>query len=315
MNRYVLELENDVLLNIRPLIKFLKENENKDIFIQVNQESHDLRATGVYDIVEMFTFNSVTVNTANAIESHPHYLIDNGYWYHWLNDIYGFNFTEDYHWNQSKIFGCFYGRPSASRLGISSYLHNKYKNQSLIKVRFNTSNEDNRKHFELQKIYSWDSNLLPVASFLNSIEEYQSEFHAYSYQTFEYDFSNPINYLYKNIFIDLVVEAHLVGDSFYPTEKLSRAILCQKPFIAMAPVHYLRYLRQTGFRTFGQFWDESYDDLGEKERYLAVLKLIDYFGKLTPLELVNLNMQIQDITKHNYQLLINNKYNKKVRKI
>jgi hypothetical protein len=317
MNSYTLELENDQIHNIIPLVEFLSSNQGNDIKIEVNQESHCLRFCGIYDLLDKFNFSSVTIYTANAVEYHDKYLIKSLYqWYHWLRCIDKFNRSIQYDWNQSNIFGCFYGRPSASRIGIASYLNTNYPTQSLIKLRFNTFDEDRRKNFELQKLYSWHPEILSsVADLLDNIKENLSEFHAYDYTTFEYDYGNDLNLQYRHIFVDLIVEATLAGNSFYPTEKVVRAMLCKKPFIAMAPTFYLRYLKQMGFKTFDEFWSEDYDDLGSKNRYFAILQIIDKLGNLSTEQLLDLNVKLQPIVEHNYQLLLDNNFLKSVDRI
>jgi hypothetical protein len=307
VNRYTLELENDQIHNIIPLIEFLSSNQGNDIEIIVNQEFHCLRFCKIYDLLDKFNFNSVTIYTANPVEYHDKYLIKPLYhWSAWFSrdSINSFDYSIDYDWNQSNIFGCFYGRPNASRIGIASYLNKNYPTQSLIKLRFDTVNEDQRRNFELQKLYSWHPEILPsVADLLANIEKKLSEFHAYNYTTFKYDFSNDLNLQYRHIFVDLIVEATLAGNSFCPSEKVARAILCKKPFIAMAPAFYLRYLKQMGFKTFDEVWSEDYDDLELKNRYFAILKIIDKLGNLSTEQLLELNNKLQPIVEHNYQLL------------
>jgi hypothetical protein len=317
VNRYTLELENDQIHNIIPLVEFLSSNQDNDIEIEVNQESHCLRFCGIYDLIDKFKFNTVTIYTANAVEYHDKYLIKSPYhWYHWLKRIQKFNHSIQYNWDQSTVFGCFYGRPNASRIGIVSYLHKNYPTQSLIKLRFNAVDETTRKNFELQKLYSWHPEILTsAADLLDKIDQYQSIHHAYDYATFEYDYGNDLNLQYRHIFVDIVVEAALAGNSFYPTEKVVRAMLCKKPFIAMAPMFYLQYLRQMGFKTFSEVWSEDYDNLGLKNRYFAILQLIDKLSGLNTDQLLALNNKLQSIVEHNYQLLVDNKFLKSVTRI
>ena len=318
MNQYTLELENDQLLNIIPFVAFLKRNEGNAIQIIVNQESHDITTTGVVDLIDQFEFKSVQINTSNSIESHNKYHINNNNWYHWFTNILKFDYSFDYTWKGSKIFGCFYGRPTASRLGIVSYLHNNYPEQFVAKVRFDVNDQDSRKRFEIQKLYEWDQTAInQLSTFLSSIEKYKSEttFHAYEYSTWDYDYSNQLNYLYKDILIDLVAESHLLGNSFYPTEKIVRAILCRKAFIVMSPVNYLGYLRQMGFKTFNKFWDESYDYLTAKDRYFAILELIKKLSQLSPDRLIKLNDELKEITEHNYQLINSRSFTTKITQI
>lgn len=314
MNRYTLELENDQLLNIIPLVKFLKENESKDIYIVVNQESHCLRFCGVYDILDLFTFTSVKILTSNAVEYHDKYQIILN-WSYWLYKSKEFVPT-DYTWNQTKTFGCFYGRINAARIGIVGHLAYYYNDKSLLQLKSNFETEDARKLVEIQKLFSWDIFSITKFDFLlqNKSQYYQS-IPAYNYQTGEYNYNSELNELYKNIFIDIVVEATAFGNTFYPTEKIARAILCKKPFIVMSSRYYLAYLKQLGFKTFNEFWSEDYDSYDGKDRYYAILKLLDQLALLSMYELVELNTKLQQIIEHNYKLLVSQQYNKKITRI
>lgn len=316
MSRYTLELENDQLLNIIPLVKFLKENEDQHITLTANQESHCLKSCEVYKLIDLFKFKSVTIESLSAIESHSQYTILHDSWAHWLNikKIKTHNFSIDYTWNQTKVFGCFYGRPTAARLGITSYLATHYLEKSLIKIRFDKSHEDTRKHFELTKLFSWDIDSLDNVNLLLKTLP-KSEYAAYDYQTGEYDYGNELSNLYSDIFVDVICEANYLGDSFYPTEKIARAMLCKKPFIVMAPKYYLKYLKQMGFKTFDRWWSESYDDLSAKDRYFSILKLLDYIALLSTDKLLELNDQLMQIVDHNYNLLVDQKFNKDITRI
>jgi hypothetical protein len=65
-----------------------------------------------------------------------------------------------------------------------------------------------------------------------------------------------------------VCETAFTGDSFFPTEKISKAMYAGRVFVVFAPCQYLKYLRELGFETFSNIIDESYDeDLVDLERY------------------------------------------------
>ena len=319
MSRYTLELENDKLLNIIPLIAFLKSNEGTDIELAVNQESHCLQFCQVYKLLDIFDFNSVTIYTDNIIENSKNskYNIVTNRWHHWLyKGGTQFNRQFESSWNGKKIFGCFYGRPSAPRLGFASYLHKNYYDKSVLCVKFTDVTEDDRKLFDLERIFSWQPDILDLlASLIKDKVNIQYNFLAYNYSSGEYDFNHPLNNLYNDIFVDIIVEAHNLGNSFYPTEKLARAVLCKKPFIVMASKNYLQYLKQIGFRTFEKYWDEKYDFYDGKVRYFAILNLIDNLAMQSTNELDQIYKDMQEVLDHNYNLLIDSGYNKIVSKI
>lgn len=79
---------------------------------------------------------------------------------------------------------------------------------------------------------------------------------------------------YDQFQIEIVAESYVYGDTFFPTEKTVRPLAAGKPMIVMGPRGFLRRLRDMGFRTWGDLWDESYDDLEGSARILAIQRVI-----------------------------------------
>jgi hypothetical protein len=77
----------------------------------------------------------------------------------------------------------------------------------------------------------------------------------------------------------LVTETVATGCRHHLTEKTFKPIAMGMPFIIVGTQGSLKYLRSYGFRTFGDLWDESYDDEPDDakriEKIAQVLKLID----------------------------------------
>ncbi len=74
--------------------------------------------------------------------------------------------------------------------------------------------------------------------------------------------------IYDQAWYSVVCETSFTGDSFFPTEKISKAMYAGRIFVVFAPCQYLKYLRELGFKTFSDIIDESYDeDLVDLERY------------------------------------------------
>jgi hypothetical protein len=59
--------------------------------------------------------------------------------------------------------------------------------------------------------------------------------------------------------VNVILETVVDGSKIHLTEKILRPIACAHPFVIMAGPGALEYLKAYGFRTFDQFWDESYD--------------------------------------------------------
>jgi hypothetical protein len=72
----------------------------------------------------------------------------------------------------------------------------------------------------------------------------------------------------------------------------------------VAPPHTLRYLKEEGYKTFNEFWDESYDEYeNHGERLMKIFDLIDYIDSKSIDELHELYEQMKPILKHNYDLI------------
>ena len=79
----------------------------------------------------------------------------------------------------------------------------------------------------------------------------------------------------------------------------------KKPFVLAAPPNTLKNLREEGFKTFSEFWDESYDleDL-HSNRIIKIFKVIDYIDSKSIKELREIYKEMTDIVEYNYDLLI-----------
>jgi hypothetical protein len=72
------------------------------------------------------------------------------------------------------------------------------------------------------------------------------------------------------------------------------------PFVIVGTQGSLRYLRSYGFKTFGDLWDESYDDEPDDslriEKIAQVLKLLDSLGEYRQ----DIFDSAQEIVEHNW---------------
>ncbi len=76
-------------------------------------------------------------------------------------------------------------------------------------------------------------------------------------------------------YAEIVSEYMGSDDKVFLTEKISRSIVMGKPFIVIGDRGMLAELQTLGFRTFDDFWDESYDNLPTvKERIDAVMLIL-----------------------------------------
>jgi hypothetical protein len=300
---------NDKIWNQLELIDYLVKHQDKKIELTTNIEAPDLDSLGIYSLLDLFKFEHVLIHTCNPFEKHPKYEIrlrsDNFF----LKKITKIP-VQLHHWDQTKIFFCLYGRPTASRLALAGHLFNRYTQQSLI--HFSTNIDDYK--FEFDKLLAYDvASMSDSSDLLQHLPLLQSSNDQYSPN--EYDFHDKLTELYQNILIDVVGETHVVGTTFFPTEKTVRPMLLKKPFIIFASRDYLLYLRQMGFQTFYDFWDEDYDGFETRDRLLRMYQVIQNIASRSQDELVYMYQRMQPILEHNYNLLMSQSYNKTITKI
>jgi hypothetical protein len=80
----------------------------------------------------------------------------------------------------------------------------------------------------------------------------------------------------------LVTETVATGHRHHLTEKTFKPIALGMPFVIVGTQGSLKYLRSYGFRTFGDLWDESYDD--EPDDHLRIEKIAHTLKQLEDLQ-------------------------------
>ena len=303
---------SDRIWNLHELIQYLAQNQNKTVDITIFPEAISLETIGLYDLLDAFDFEQVTIHTDNPLEQHDRYRIvpRGATWFDKTETVDPALHT----WNQKKKFFCFYHRPTASRLGIAAHVQDRHSADAHIHFSADVD-ADNLVQFELDKLLSYDiASVKPAGALINTLPLLLSSPNRYT--AFNgYYFDDPLTNFYQDILVDLVVESHVAGNTFFPTEKTIRPMWLKKPFIAFASRDYLCYLRQMGFMTFNEFWSEDYDGYEGRERYIRVLDLIDSLASRSHSKLNDLYHSMKHVLDHNYNLLLTQSYNNKIEKI
>ena len=109
--------------------------------------------------------------------------------------------------------------------------------------------------------------------------------------------------VYKECFCDIVSESRFTSPLGNISEKTVRPTMYKKPFILVAPYKTLEYVKSLGFKTFSDFWDESYDECkNHEERLKKVLTLIDYIDNMSLNDLKVMLKNMEPILEHNFQI-------------
>jgi hypothetical protein len=96
-------------------------------------------------------------------------------------------------------------------------------------------------------------------------------------------------------------------DTLFLSEKIFKPIIFFQPFVAFARPGTLRLMQDLGYKTFGEFIDETYDLIDDdKERLYKAVDSVKKFISLSNEELRNTMIKMAPIFNHNYNVLKQN---------
>lgn len=111
--------------------------------------------------------------------------------------------------------------------------------------------------------------------------------------------------LYNNSYFSLITETEFFNSwDRYTTEKILKPIQQLHPFVLLGSPKSLNYLKKYGFKTFSEFWDESYDDeLIDSKRLAKVYELFKYLCNINSNEWDIMINKMLPILIYNRELL------------
>lgn len=110
---------------------------------------------------------------------------------------------------------------------------------------------------------------------------------------------------YINSFCAIVTESNFAHPFPMFSEKVINAMKAGRPFIVASSAGTLQYLRQHGFKTFSEFWDESYDlEENHELRLQKILDLVDDIDRMSIDELKELYSKIKPTVEYNFRWLM-----------
>ena len=96
-------------------------------------------------------------------------------------------------------------------------------------------------------------------------------------------------------------EVHMQQDI---SEKIFKPMILKMPFIHIGDPFVLSRLREAGFKTFHDFWDESYDeDPISQDRLEKVFSIIKRLYKMPRDQFIRMMKECERITEHNFRRL------------
>ena len=105
---------------------------------------------------------------------------------------------------------------------------------------------------------------------------------------------------YRHCGMEVVLETLFDDTRWHLTEKTLRPLACGKPFLLMSTAGSLQYLKQYGFKTFGDYIDESYDTIyNSHDRMQAVIVEMQRISQLDKNKKIVLWNKLHKIAQHN----------------
>jgi len=95
-----------------------------------------------------------------------------------------------------------------------------------------------------------------------------------------------------------------VSDYPYPflTEKTFKGFMTKRPMIITGARHSLQMLRNLGFKTWGDWWDESYDSMEHfYQRVAHITNIIKEISLLSVTDQRRICLEMQEVLEYNFQ--------------
>lgn len=105
---------------------------------------------------------------------------------------------------------------------------------------------------------------------------------------------------YEKTFLSIVSETIINKDVCFFSEKIYKPLCVGHPFILIGSPYQLDYLRKLNYKTFNDFWDESYDtELDPSVRLRKIILILQQIKKMTKTELQDMRKEMESILIHN----------------
>lgn len=130
------------------------------------------------------------------------------------------------------------------------------------------------------------------------------------------DYGNKSRPFYQRSLVSIVTETNFYDSSVSLTEKSFKSAKEMHPFIIAGVSGALKGMHELGFKTFGEFWDESYDDIKDHtQRMRKIIDLLADIGSWSPEKIIDFRRKVKPILEHNHTIIKGAGPHKSVEKI
>lgn len=263
----------------------INEGQNLKLF-KVNREFSEI--INSFDLLNEI-FDRYNIPKENLIV-HSANLNTDSYWDYKFTTLYhAQHFVRQFEENvinENKIFEkkfVFLNRvPKEHRI----YLYEKFKELSILDNFYYSINAEHNPQYPIS--ISIEDSIVDYQTLikLGKIDVYDKSF--CSIVTESEFYSGTIGYSYKSIFL---------------TEKTIKPILNFQPFVIAGGCGILSKLKEMGFKTFSNWWDESYDNEEDDiKRLNKIIETVKYINSFSNQKIFDIYKEIIPILEHNYNV-------------
>jgi len=109
---------------------------------------------------------------------------------------------------------------------------------------------------------------------------------------------------YQNSLVSLITETNFSLPELTLTEKSFKQFKEKHPFIIVGVNGALKSLRELGFMTFSEFWDESYDEEPDAiSRLRKIIEVCSEIGSWDNEKILDFKRKVKPIVQHNYNIV------------
>lgn len=204
-----------------------------------------------------------------------------------------------------KLYNAFQKRTRPHRIWLFSKL---YEN-NLLDVGINSMNSfrHSNSYYEGKtlnvELYKSLINILPIYPRTDLNDKFKDAFEGGLGGLFERDLNHQAT---LDTWISVISEASFAEDTCFISEKSFKPIATCHPFIMYGNKHSLKYLKNLGYKTFSDFFDESYDDLESWDRLDAIIKLLKDINLMDADKKIQWFTSMKDVLDYNFNVLKEN---------
>lgn len=199
-----------------------------------------------------------------------------------------------------KNFVCFNGRNRPGRISLISQIvkHNLHSNSYFTYLGYGGDLQQDR--FIFENFLQSDEKVEDAYNFMK--EKYTLDVEQYPFDDRQFD-----KKVFLNSFFSLVTETENLDNNLFLTEKTFKPIYTLHPFLVWSSKGHLCELRERGYETFPELFDESYDNMPEHKRLSKVLDNVNNFVKLSDSEKHIRFDAVKPKLLHNREIFLNKK--------